>query len=189
MHGLWGIIHITVMTMANGTTVNAEQLVKLRKRTSASGNTILFLDYVQFGERVRESIGLTLLPGSTLAIKEKNRLTMSKAQAIRLEKEKQLLHGNRDLQERTECPRCGRPRAHGPDAPGDRRPLHGARPLPRKTLPFGLYSLHCAGSRPSKAMPRRGTLQGLSRKYSPLLHDIIVRSHRASFNHGDIIHR
>ena len=71
--------------MANGTTVNAEQLVKLRKRTSASGNTILFLDYVQFGERVRESIGLTLLPGSTLAIKEKNRLTMSKAQAIRLE--------------------------------------------------------------------------------------------------------
>ena len=72
--------------MANGTTVNAEQLVKLRKRTSASGNTILFLDYVQFGERVRESIGLTLLPGSTLAIKEKNRLTMSKAQAIRLEK-------------------------------------------------------------------------------------------------------
>ena len=82
--------------MANGTTVNAEQLVKLRKRTSASGNTILFLDYVQFGERVRESIGLTLLPGSTLAIKEKNRLTMSKAQAIRLEKEKQLLHGNRD---------------------------------------------------------------------------------------------
>ena len=82
--------------MANGTTVNAEQLVKLRKRTSASGNTILFLDYVQFGERVRESIGLTLLPGNTLAIKEKNRLTMSKAQAIRLEKEKQLLHGNRD---------------------------------------------------------------------------------------------
>ena len=71
--------------MANGTTVNAEQLVKLRKRTSASGNTILFLDYVQFGERIRESIGLTLLPGSTLAIKEKNRLTMSKAQAIRLE--------------------------------------------------------------------------------------------------------
>jgi len=96
MHGLRGLIHITVMTMANGTTVNAEQLVKLRKRTSASGNTILFLDYVQFGERVRESIGLTLLPGSTLAIKEKNRLTMSKAQAIRLEKEKQLLHGNRD---------------------------------------------------------------------------------------------
>ena len=69
--------------MANGTTVNAEQLVKLRKRTSASGNTILFLDYVQFGERVRESIGLTLLPGSTLAIKEKNRLTMSKAQGRR----------------------------------------------------------------------------------------------------------
>ena len=96
MHGLWGLIHIIVLTMANGTTVNAEQLVKLRKRTSASGNTILFLDYVQFGERVRESIGLTLLPGSTLAIKEKNRLTMSKAQAIRLEKEKQLLHGNRD---------------------------------------------------------------------------------------------
>ena len=73
MHGLRGLIHITVMTMANGTTVNAEQLVKLRKRTSSSGNTILFLDYVQFGERVRESIGLTLLPGSTLAIKEKNR--------------------------------------------------------------------------------------------------------------------
>ena len=73
MHGLWGLIHIIVLTMANGTTVNAEQLVKLRKRTSASGNTILFLDYVQFGERVRESIGLTLLPGSTLAIKEKNR--------------------------------------------------------------------------------------------------------------------
>ena len=46
MHGLRGLIHITVMTMANGTTVNAEQLVKLRKRTSASGNTILFLDYV-----------------------------------------------------------------------------------------------------------------------------------------------
>lgn len=72
------------------------QLVKLRKRTSASGNIILFLDYVQFGDRVRESIGLSLTPGNTLDIKEKNRLTLAKAESIRLDKEKELLLGNRD---------------------------------------------------------------------------------------------
>ena len=70
------------------TNFGTQELVKLRKRTSASGNTILFLDYVQFGDRVRESIGLSLLPGTTMAIKEKNRITMAKAESIRLEKER-----------------------------------------------------------------------------------------------------
>ena len=78
------------------TNFGTQELVKLRKRTSASGNTILFLDYVQFGDRVRESIGLSLLPGTTMAIKEKNRITMAKAESIRLEKERELLLGNHD---------------------------------------------------------------------------------------------
>lgn len=78
------------------TNFGTQELVKLRKRASASGNTILFLDYVQFGDRVRESIGLSLLPGTTMAIKEKNRITMAKAESIRLEKERELLLGNHD---------------------------------------------------------------------------------------------
>ena len=72
-----------------------DQLVKLRKRTAPSGNVLLFLDYVQFGERVRESIGLTLKDPRNPMNREKNQLTMAKAETIRLAKEKELLSGYR----------------------------------------------------------------------------------------------
>ena len=72
-----------------------EELVKLRKRTAASGNVLLFLDYVQFDERVRESIGLTLKDPRNPLNREKNQLTMAKAETIRLAKEKELLTGYR----------------------------------------------------------------------------------------------
>ena len=80
--------------MSKKNDVQTEQLVKLRKRKAASGNTILFLDYVQFDERVRESIGLTLKDGRNPANKEKNQHIMAKAEEIRLAKEKELLAGS-----------------------------------------------------------------------------------------------
>ena len=60
-------------------------------RTTSNGKATLYLDYLQFGERVRESIGLSLLSGKSPEVKEKNRKTMAKAEAIRLAKEKELL--------------------------------------------------------------------------------------------------
>lgn len=71
----------------------AEQLVKLRKRQMPSGNTALFLDYIQQDERIRESLGLTLLGSKTLEAKEKNKATMVKAEDLRLKKERELLYG------------------------------------------------------------------------------------------------
>lgn len=82
--------------MSKNNDVQANELVKLRRRKTSNGGYSLFLDYTQFGDRVRESIGLSLLPGNTTTIKEKNRLVLAKADAIRLEKEKELLLGNKD---------------------------------------------------------------------------------------------
>lgn len=69
-----------------------DQKVKLRKRKLPSGNVALFLDYVQNETRMRESLGLTLYPGTTTSIKEKNQRTLLKAEAFRIEKEKEILH-------------------------------------------------------------------------------------------------
>lgn len=66
-----------------------DQKVKLRKRKLPSGNVALFLDYVQNDTRMRESLGLTLYPGTTASIKEKNQRTLLKAEAFRIEKEKE----------------------------------------------------------------------------------------------------
>lgn len=70
-----------------------EQLVKLRKRLLPSGNTVLFLDYIQNGERMRESLGLTLLGAKTVEAKQRNKATMVKAENARLKKEQELLMG------------------------------------------------------------------------------------------------
>lgn len=70
-----------------------EQLVKLRKRLLPSGNTVLFLDYIQNDERIRESLGLTLLGAKTVDAKERNKTTMIKAENLRLKKERELLMG------------------------------------------------------------------------------------------------
>jgi len=70
-----------------------EQLVKLRKRLLPSGNTVLFLDYIQNDERIRESLGLTLLGAKTVDAKERNKATMIKAENLRLKKERELLMG------------------------------------------------------------------------------------------------
>ncbi|MDO5442957.1 MAG: site-specific integrase [Bacteroidia bacterium] len=70
-----------------------DQLVKLRKRLLPSGNTVLFLDYIQNGERMRESLGLTLLGAKTVEAKQRNKATMVKAENARLKKEQELLMG------------------------------------------------------------------------------------------------
>ena len=77
--------------MSSSTVASKTDLVKLRSRSSSNGRLTLYLDYVQFGERVRESIGLSLIPGKSPEVKEKNRKTMAKAEAMRLEKENDLL--------------------------------------------------------------------------------------------------
>ena len=75
------------------TALATEQLVKLRKRLLPSGNTVLFLDYIQNDERIRESLGLTLLGAKTVDAKERNKATMIKAENLRLKKERELLMG------------------------------------------------------------------------------------------------
>jgi hypothetical protein len=83
-------IHPNTQTMSNKNIV-LDQKVKLRKRKLPSGNVALFLDYVQNDTRMRESLGLTLYPGTTASIKEKNQRTLLKAEAFRIEKEKEIL--------------------------------------------------------------------------------------------------
>lgn len=72
----------------------SDQLVKIRKRKLPSGKQTLFLDYVdEFNERIRESTGLFLTPGSTFAIKDKNKEVMHKAEEMRIKKERELIYG------------------------------------------------------------------------------------------------
>lgn len=70
-----------------------DQIVKLRKRKMPSGNTVLFLDYPQNDTRVRECMGLSLIPGDSPQTIEKNKRTMLKAEALRLQKEKEMVNG------------------------------------------------------------------------------------------------
>lgn len=70
-------------------------LVKLRRRTMESGNVALFLDYSQNGKRMRESLGVSLLPGKDATTKERNRRILLKAETYRLKKERELLYGMR----------------------------------------------------------------------------------------------
>lgn len=79
--------------MKTKTAKNDDLLVKLRKRKMDSGKTALFLDYVLDGKRIRDSLGLSLLPGKTTEITEKNRRTLLKAETIRLKKERELVMG------------------------------------------------------------------------------------------------
>ena len=80
--------------MKTNVSAQDEKLVKLRKRKMGSGNTALFLDYVLDDKRVRESLGLSLLPGKDWEVKEKNRRTLVKAEAARLKKERELVFGS-----------------------------------------------------------------------------------------------
>lgn len=73
-------------------TIN-ESLVKVRKRKLASGNQTLYLDYIVNGERIRETLGLTLYVGSNPKIKEKNVRTLMLAEELRLKKEHDLVYG------------------------------------------------------------------------------------------------
>ena len=85
------MLFFKLKAMSTSKVATKTDLVKLRSRTTSNGKATLYLDYVQFDERVRESIGLSLLAGRGPEIKEKNRVTMAKAEAIRLAKEKELL--------------------------------------------------------------------------------------------------
>ena len=66
--------------MSTSKVATKTDLVKLRSRTTSNGKATLYLDYVQFDERVRESIGLSLITGRGPEVKEKNRITMAKAE-------------------------------------------------------------------------------------------------------------
>ena len=79
--------------MAKKKSIQSDELVKLRKRKTPSGNTILYLDYTLNGERVRESTGLSLKDGRNSANKDRNIQILAKAEAARLAKEKDLLYG------------------------------------------------------------------------------------------------
>ena len=85
------MLFFKLKAMSTSKVATKTDLVKLRSRTTSNGKATLYLYYVQFDERVRESIGLSLLAGRGPEIKEKNRVTMAKAEAIRLAKEKELL--------------------------------------------------------------------------------------------------
>lgn len=75
-----------------------EQLVKIRKRKLPSGNYTLFLDYSDKKQgRIRETLGLSLMAGTSLKIKEANRETMVLAEERRLKKERELVFGKQKL--------------------------------------------------------------------------------------------
>ena len=77
--------------MSNSNVASKTDLVKLRSRKTSNGRASLYLDYVQYNERVRDTLGLFLLSGKSPEVKEKNQKTMAKAELLRLEKEKELL--------------------------------------------------------------------------------------------------
>lgn len=52
-----------------------------------SGNTAHFIDYVEDGDRKCDSLGLTLLVGTSSSIKEKNHRDLLKAESLSIEKE------------------------------------------------------------------------------------------------------
>ncbi len=81
--------------MKTKTMASDDQLVKLRKRKMDSGNTTLYLDYFLDGKRMRESLGLMLLPGKDWESKQKNRITLLKAEDYRLKKERQVAFGSK----------------------------------------------------------------------------------------------
>lgn len=68
-------------------------MVHLRQKTTANGNVSLYLDYYQYGKRKREYLGITY------EAKSKDAKTLiKKAEAIRIEREYQLLHQNTSTQ-------------------------------------------------------------------------------------------
>ena len=77
--------------MSSSNVASKTDLVKLRSRKTSNGRASLYLDYVQYNERVRDTLGLFLLSGKSPEVKEKNQKTMAKAELLRLEKEKELL--------------------------------------------------------------------------------------------------
>ena len=77
--------------MSSSNVASKTDLVKLRSRKTSNGRASLYLDYVQYNERVRDTLGLFLLSGKSSEVKEKNQKTMAKAELLRLEKEKELL--------------------------------------------------------------------------------------------------
>ena len=72
---------------------NSKEPIRLRKRTTQSGNTSLYLDIYLNGERKYEYLKLYLVPERTRADKEKNRETMKLAEAIKSKRIVELRNG------------------------------------------------------------------------------------------------
>lgn len=74
--------------MSNSNVASKTDLVKLQSRKTSNGRASLYLDYVQYDVRVRDTLGLYLLSGKSPEVKAKNQKTMAKAEMLRLEKER-----------------------------------------------------------------------------------------------------
>lgn len=72
---------------------NSKEPIRLRKRTTQSGNTSLYLDIYLNGERTYEYLKLYLIPERTRADKEKNRETLKLAEAIKSKRIVELRNG------------------------------------------------------------------------------------------------
>lgn len=72
---------------------NSKEPIRLRKRTTQSGNTSLYLDIYLNGERKYEYLKLYLIPERTRADKEKNRETLKLAEAIKSKRIVELRNG------------------------------------------------------------------------------------------------
>lgn len=72
---------------------NSKEPIRLRKRTTQSGNTSLYLDIYLNGERTYEYLKLYLVPERTRADKEKNRETLKLAEAIKSKRIVELRNG------------------------------------------------------------------------------------------------
>lgn len=73
---------MTEKTESNG----RKETVTIREKVLSDGTSSLYLDIRHNGKRSREFLKLYLLPGSSRAIKEQNRQTMTKAETIRSER-------------------------------------------------------------------------------------------------------
>ena len=67
--------------------------VHVRTRKIANGKKSVYLDIVKDGERIRENLGLYLIPEQTRADKVINRVTMKTAEEIKAKRLIELLEG------------------------------------------------------------------------------------------------
>ena len=71
----------------------AKEPIRLRKRTTPTGNVSLYLDIYLNGKRSYEYLKMYLVPEKTKADKEKNRQTLQLAEAVKAKRIVELQNG------------------------------------------------------------------------------------------------